>query len=100
MLHFDSTSHHVPAASLVSERGIEFLAVNIQKMGPEDQAEADLILKYLSSLLSLPPVLASRQPDGEWLLFGEAQFVSACRTADLDHVKWVEHSLIIRRVES
>ena len=93
MHFFDSTSHFVSAITLRSDRGIEFLVVNTPKLTPEDESEAEQIRGYLSSFASCAVVLASRQVSGEWLLFGDAQFVSACDRGALDHATWVEHAL-------
>jgi hypothetical protein len=93
MHSFDYASHYVPAITMKSGRGIEFLLVNMPKLAPGDEAEAERIRSYLSSFVSCAVVLASRQASGEWLLFGDPQFVSACHRDALDCANWVEHAL-------
>ncbi len=93
MHFFDSKSHFVPAITLKSDRGIEFLVVNTPKLSRGDKAEAERIRNYLSSFVTYAVVLASRQESGEWVLFGDTQFVSACNRSILDHANWVEHAL-------
>jgi hypothetical protein len=90
---FDFIGHHIPAISLTTDRGIEFLVARTLNLRPEDAEEAAQIRSYLSSFLPLPLVLASQQTSGEWLLFGDDQFVSAFRTDSLDHAAWVNYSL-------
>jgi hypothetical protein len=90
---FDFANDFVSAITLRSERGIEFLVVNTPDLSSEGRAEADLIRKHLSSFVSCPVVLASRQPSGEWVLFGDRPFVAAFRRDLLDHAKWSHYSL-------
>ena len=90
---FDFANHFVSAITLRSERGIEFLIVNTPNLSCEDRVQAELIHKHILSFVSCPVVLASRQPSGEWFLYGDRPFVSAFRRDLLDHAKWSRYSL-------
>jgi hypothetical protein len=90
---FDFASNSVSAITLISEEGIEFLIVNTPNLSADYESEAVLILNHISSRVSCPVVLASRQASGEWFLFGDSQCASAFRREVLEHARWSQHSL-------